>query len=605
MQTCELVKLPVTLTLAGPIFTAGSTFSEWGLDAAFYRDWRRQYAIPGSHIRGKLREALETMLSIKPDASLPTEYWFGHKCDDDQGAAAAYKPRRGQLKVTDFSFKPGASMPANANRTKTRIRIDPERLTVSPGALFVCELPFASGGEFDWEGSLEFFAASDGSDKLMTQVKRAFHLITAIGADKTIGAGRLLKVSFGKPEKIKLSARNAKPQTQTPKGLDLSIQPLEPLLIGGIRRTENVFESEKVIPGTVIKGALAVGLNRIAGNPDLNDDISESNESVSKLFPNLAKHYTDMRFLHATPTIKGAARKEAIPLSLACYGDVCEDVAFKEPEEDIWAKGTTPASFQIDWKGLPAQLPDQYRQPEIEYHQVTRTAIDDELLKADDGKLYSFRMLKPAGGLFWTTQIQFPAAATDPEKQGLYAELQQSLPLALRYLGKRQTLVDLIEVPYAQQKLPGSRSGGTSFAVVLQTPALMLDPHELANKANPIFDDREKLKNSYEVYWKDLLGQSITLKRIFASQELQGGYLGMRFLKDVYRPFYLTSAGSTFVFTDCDDGAREKLNALLGDGLPLPSWAKKTYGKEVWKNCPFIPQNGYGEIRVHPAAKGD
>jgi hypothetical protein len=39
-------------------------------------------------------------------------------------------------------------------------------------------------------------------------------------------------------------------------------------------------------------------------------------------------------------------------------------------------------------------------------------------------------------------------------------------------------------------------------------------------------------------------------------------------------------------------------------GLPLPKWAVEKYQRDGkkgdhWSNCPYIPQNGYGEIAVN------
>lgn len=598
MPVHEIVKLPVNLTLAGPILTAGSTFSRWGLDSVFYRDWRQNYALPGSLVRGKLREAMRTLISLTSSSLLTVEQWFGSASGERQNLAESYAPRRGLLKVSDFIFTHRTSSPLYNNCIRTRIRIEPERLVVEPGALLALESPFAPGGHYQWEGSIEFLIDSERRDACLEQIKQAFHFITAIGANKTIGFGRLMKVAFGEPKVVKLSPRADEQETQVPLGLNLALKPKEPLMIGGIRRKENIFESEKIIPGAVLKGALAVGLNRIAGNADLNRIIDGKNDPVVELFSCLAKHFAGLRFLHAIPSENKSDRKETIPLSMASYDGKCEDVAFKTSEEDIWAKGTTPVSFRVDWKDLPNNLPDRYKFPNIEYHQVTRTAIDNDLLKADEGQLYSFRMIKPNEGISWLTQVQFPETASQEEKQTLSAELRQALPLALRYIGKRQSLVSLSVAPYYNQKMTFSAQNGVSFAITLQTPAIMVDPNEMAKTSQTIFDDRKILNTLYADYWGELLGSCAVLERIFASQELQGGYLGMRFMKNAYRPFYLTSAGSTFVFSVRDKEVWKKVDLLCKNGLPLPDWAKKTYAEPIWKNCPFIPQNGYGEILV-------
>jgi hypothetical protein len=48
--------------------------------------------------------------------------------------------------------------------------------------------------------------------------------------------------------------------------------------------------------------------------------------------------------------------------------------------------------------------------------------------------------------------------------------------------------------------------------------------------------------------------------------------------------------------------AQQKIKKWFEQGLPLPDWAKKEYlndDKSDWSSCPYLPQNGYGEIAVN------
>jgi len=145
------------------------------------------------------------------------------------------------------------------------------------------------------------------------------------------------------------------------------------------------------------------------------------------------------------------------------------------------------------------------------------------------------------------------------------------------------------------------------MVVVLQTPAIMLHPHELAKTATPLFDDHEQIKKVYADYWEEVFKGSTELKTFYASQELQGGYSGMRFMKDHYQPFYLTSAGATFVFTEVSEKVWDILNEPRRTGLKLPEWAvtDEWYGKTSWQRCPFVPEKGYGDIRVLARMQND
>ena len=69
----------------------------------------------------------------------------------------------------------------------------------------------------------------------------------------------------------------------------------------------------------------------------------------------------------------------------------------------------------------------------------------------------------------------------------------------------------------------------------------------------------------------------------------------------------LTTAGSVFVLrprpsreTDACLTVRE----WLATGLPLPAWAEARYARndqagDHWTNCPYLPENGYGQVAVN------
>ncbi len=93
------------------------------------------------------------------------------------------------------------------------------------------------------------------------------------------------------------------------------------------------------------------------------------------------------------------------------------------------------------------------------------------------------------------------------------------------------------------------------------------------------------------------------MKRFFAAQKLTGGYLGRRFrINGEYYPFFLTNAGGVFVLEIKDQAkAGRCADIWLRRGLPPPDWALERYGKSSserldWQECPFTPENGFGEI---------
>jgi hypothetical protein len=76
-----------------------------------------------------------------------------------------------------------------------------------------------------------------------------------------------------------------------------------------------------------------------------------------------------------------------------------------------------------------------------------------------------------------------------------------------------------------------------------------------------------------------------------------GGYHAMRRRPySAYYPFVLTEAGAVFRLEIVDEEGRRKFTDALRFGLPLPDLGGKAVS---WRTCPFVPENGYGEIVLH------
>ena len=595
-MTTVHIKMPVTLVVAGPLLISGNTGIDWGLDAAFYRNWQGQYAIPGSQVRGKLKEAMREIIGIaNQDGQIITRL-FGKECSDSISKIRSYVPLRGILKITDFIFS-GTDQAQREGRIHTRIRIDSELGTVEKGALLISEAPFLSDEKTNWEGSIAFSCIAGEEDAYLDQIKRAFLFITGFGAEKTVGYGRVKKVIFQKHIIMKPSPVSC--NTGPAAGLRLSIAPEEPIIVGGIRRNDNIFVSEEIIPGTVLKGSLAAGLNQMSGHHDLKGVIDNDNALVKVLYPRLAEAFSDLIFLHGIPAMKMFERAKTIPLSGVTYGGKYEDISF-ESGDVLYSRGLDPICFQVDWKGIPDNLPQAYALPRLEYHPVTRTAIDRDTRKADDSKLYSFHMIKPCIGadqVYWNSEIRFPEGLTEQQNLALLRELRSVLDAAMRYMGKRQTAVKIKIEPIPVYSSVAPEEAG-DFALILQTPAMIVEDRASANKGEEIFDNAERMRQNYEAYWQTVFSGTAEFKTYYASQEMQGAYLGMRFMSHYYRPFYLTSKGSAFIFEVRDKKAWKTVENLKRFGLQIPEWASRLYGSEPWKHCPFVPENGYGEIVV-------
>jgi hypothetical protein len=151
---------------------------------------------------------------------------------------------------------------------------------------------------------------------------------------------------------------------------------------------------------------------------------------------------------------------------------------------------------------------------------------------------------------------------------------------------------------------------GDLVLVTLQTDTVMLDPNNVRSLA--VGSDLNAL---YGDYWRllsdDGSGPALVLKDFYAYQNFAGGYRYHRYLgaaerrsaPNRYRPFYLTGAGSVFKLEVTDaNRAWQILDQWTQQGLDLPAWAVTEYGRSgfaLWQTCPYLPENGYGEIAVN------
>lgn len=125
------------------------------------------------------------------------------------------------------------------------------------------------------------------------------------------------------------------------------------------------------------------------------------------------------------------------------------------------------------------------------------------------------------------------------------------------------------------------------FAIVVRTPALLADP---------VDDPGDGAFASFQAFWKKHLPNSV-LTACKARQRLVGGYHALRFriMPGQYRPWVLTEPGSVFEFDLAAQDVAE-MNRLLRRGLNRTSLGGTVLN---WQNCPFVAENGYGELASH------
>ena len=194
------------------------------------------------------------------------------------------------------------------------------------------------------------------------------------------------------------------------------------------------------------------------------------------------------------------------------------------------------------------------------------------------------------------------------DKARLLDQLNQAIGHGWRSMGKRDArfrLVDIGQGPAVSHVASrnSTLSKGGLAIIQLQTDTLMFDAKALAEKKCTI-----DLQSVYQEYWGDITGESCELLSFFARQQMSGGYLAKKLYPlyaDCYYPYVLTEAGSVFVLKIRNEAvAKEKLSDFIKNGLPLPLQITALLPEvkhpwEHWKTCPYVPENGYGEIIVN------
>jgi hypothetical protein len=233
--------------------------------------------------------------------------------------------------------------------------------------------------------------------------------------------------------------------------------------------------------------------------------------------------------------------------------------------------------------------------------------MDAEHRRVDEGKLFAYQAIRPEG-LGWHGRIDLSGIEPDTDRPMVAAQLQTLLGMGLRNLGKTKVTAR-VDGQAANAPEPPDIGPGGRFIITLQTPALMIPPE--ADLNNALFEEEKRL-NLYKAYWTSL-DPRLELVRFFASQSLMGGYLGHRFQKNkAYNPFLLTMDGSVFALRTLEPApypeTRKKLVEWMRRGLPLPDWTRQyadETGSVSWRTCPFVPENGFGEIAVNLSCHND
>jgi len=600
----------LTLTLQTPVLTQSLGAMGFGYDMVMLKDGEVP-VLPGSLIRGNLRETLERFADIlKHNEQAITEHgankkitqaeinrWFGPKPPEKKHADEFLQTRA----AFNFDYYWRCLPFAQSSTPRNRITLNPDTGTVKQGALVVIDAACSADRSLVFAGKITAcFDQADNAEKARLWLEKAANYLSALGSLKGVGYGKILAVKVEcepvtPPDPARLSG------SPTRIGLRLTLD--RPFCLAKPRAPEsNLFESEERISGGAIKAVLAQGL----------DDADK-----------LALSFNELVFTHALPSKADVLdRRRVFPLSLAWVGDAWANEKPNEtipqnlidlallPDDNanfVNTRTKQAAKFQIDWKPKEWKAAHQLVEalPECKHHLAVHTAIDRQTGQSEEDKLFSLDCIEPQG-MAWCMDIDLNAITQAEQRAEVLEKLLKALARPLVGLGKTKAIATVaVQAKSFLDEAEIKPIDGTNFFIVcLQTPAVMFDDAQA--QAIPASGDMSKLHQCYEAYWSKVSGESLKLLRFFAAQQREGGafvwnhYLRHKDSPDSgYRPFWLTKPGSVFVLEATEDKLNKAIQFLRqwhSLGLPQPDGEPS---HQLWQHNPYIRENGYGEIRIN------
>jgi CRISPR-associated protein Csx10 len=172
-----------------------------------------------------------------------------------------------------------------------------------------------------------------------------------------------------------------------------------PAAISVRRATGNDLDTQRFIPGTVIRGALAAAYLEESGGPDA---------GFAALFLNRMVRYGDLRIGDARPWPLSTRQCSARPDEHAKIDNLlregagraspreCPVVVGKDGEKVLRCKWKfEPPKGYYRYKQVDENSPFQYCREEVRSHRLAHSQIDPEFLKARPGQFHSSQLLEP------------------------------------------------------------------------------------------------------------------------------------------------------------------------------------------------------------------
>lgn len=547
----------IAVRVRSPFLFPDTVAGSFGLDRVALRDAAGRPILPQDQVRGVLFHACAdaaAAMQKRRDLRLAI---FGKGSADarEAGAGADFEPSRGRILFGDLV----ADRVGDGLRS-VRVEIDPATGAADDGKLMFAELIAPPGASVTFSGEAVLLASDAEAKEWVPLLEAAASWVSAIGAMKSAGFGEVEAFGIRRKSEAPLAAR---PVAAVADRQGYALRFDRRFAVDVRRVADNIYVGQDVVPGGVIKGALARKLE------------------LSGQLRGLEGAVTALSVSHAR--VQGAP--PAMPLSIVVEpGSNRVGDALLVPEGKGALVAGKAALWRGDWKPEAAAaaraalgLPDA---PVVARSVRTHVAISEETGTAADQKLYAVDAVEP-GNRVWSCVVDFGAIAD----QAVRRQLAGALEAGLDGIGRTGASLRLEREAAAALPAVTTVAGTTDvFAVVLETDAVMASPADGADAGG-----------AYRAWWARVLPGAVLVNH-FATQRLAGGYVARRYAPEQgYQPFWLTEAGSVFVLKGDIAG---DLAGLTRNRLPAP-----VIGGVVtsWRTCPYQPENGYGAIRCDHA----
>ena len=587
------------LTLQAPFLIAGSIPTSYGVDVAQIRDLSGNPIIPDTHIKGVLRHAWAMFEAEAISLSHTADKMFGLTRDTPGGGTdeLQYGDAQGIISFTDLV----AQQPPTRNAV-TRVAIEDATGTAAEGMLVTVEQVAGAGKSVEFAGC---FTAHCGSlakaEALKRDVEMALGAVEAIGRFKTVGFGRITGVEVGPPQP---RASVALPSGfSDAAGFALTFRLNKRLLVDIKRLDSNTLVGAEIIPGAVLKGALALSLTQ-------SEKLGGCGGALSRMVMSQAVPFASSIQLSVADGMNEIQIDEKLPVIDGKLAGIWPPTAQLD-----FGKSSAIAAFQPDWKG-PKPGPTK---PTLQRDVRTRVRIDAGTGAAKDGALFTQSAIAQTAKLEeavipveWRATVRWPGKPGDDD-HGQFIDCITALTQGLYSIGKTNAQTVDLRLTVA----PLKQTAG--FVVTLNSPTMMIRERHLANE--------ELYAKALDAYWHKVSDGCLSIALaddspvyetqdvgpppldFYCHQEFRSGYAALRFAyfgATRLEPFVLSKPGSVFVLKAKDPSkAAECLTKFLKTGLPVAKWDDQADLGSVdldpepnFAECPFGPQNGYGAFSI-------